>query len=99
MESIEAMKKGFKERCFQDTEDEIKKLVTEGIVGHVPYKGTLYEVANQLLGGLRFGMGYCGSANIEALHNAKFVKSTSWGMTESHQYDVAVTREASNYNR
>ncbi|MFT5749091.1 MAG: IMP dehydrogenase [Ancylomarina sp.] len=99
MGSIEAMEKGSKDRYFQDTEDDIKKLVPEGIVGRVPYKGTLYEVIYQLLGGLRAGMGYCGSANIEALHNAKFVRITASGMAESHPHDVAITREAPNYSR
>jgi len=99
MGSIEAMEKGSKDRYFQDAEDDIKKLVPEGIVGRVPYKGTLYEVIYQLLGGLRAGMGYCGSANIKALHNAKFVKITASGMAESHPHDVAITREAPNYSR
>ncbi|MDE5421305.1 IMP dehydrogenase [Ancylomarina sp. DW003] len=99
MGSIEAMEKGSKDRYFQDAEDDIKKLVPEGIVGRVPYKGTLYEVIYQLLGGLRAGMGYCGSANIRALHNAKFVKITASGMAESHPHDVAITREAPNYSR
>ncbi|MCZ4696244.1 IMP dehydrogenase [Ancylomarina euxinus] len=99
MGSIEAMEKGSKDRYFQSDEDDIKKLVPEGIVGRVPYKGTLYEVIYQLLGGLRAGMGYCGSANIEALHNAKFVKITASGMAESHPHDVAITREAPNYSR
>lgn len=99
MGSIEAMEKGSKDRYFQDAEDDIKKLVPEGIVGRVPYKGTLYEVIYQLLGGLRAGMGYCGSANIEALHKAKFVKITASGMAESHPHDVAITSEAPNYSR
>ncbi|RXQ96119.1 IMP dehydrogenase [Ancylomarina salipaludis] len=99
MGSIEAMEKGSKDRYFQDAEDDIKKLVPEGIVGRVPYKGTLYEVIYQLLGGLRAGMGYCGAANIDALHNAKFVKITASGMAESHPHDVAITREAPNYSR
>ncbi len=99
MGSIEAMEKGSKDRYFQDAEDDIKKLVPEGIVGRVPYKGTLYEVIYQLLGGLRAGMGYCGAANINALHDAKFVKITSSGMAESHPHDVAITREAPNYSR
>jgi len=99
MGSIEAMEKGSKDRYFQSDEDDIKKLVPEGIVGRVPYKGTLYEVIYQLLGGLRAGMGYCGSADIEALHNAKFVKITASGMAESHPHDVAITREAPNYSR
>ena len=99
MGSIEAMEQGSKDRYFQDAEDDIKKLVPEGIVGRVPYKGTLYEVIYQLLGGLRAGMGYCGSANIEALHNAKFVRITGSGMAESHPHDVVITREAPNYSR
>ncbi len=99
MGSIEAMEKGSKDRYFQDAEDDIKKLVPEGIVGRVPYKGTLYEVIYQLLGGLRAGMGYCGSASIDALHNAKFVRITASGMAESHPHDVAITREAPNYSR
>ena len=99
MGSIEAMEKGSKDRYFQDTEDDIKKLVPEGIVGRVPYKGTLYEVVYQLLGGLRAGMGYCGAANIKALHNAKFVRITASGMAESHPHDVTITREAPNYSR
>ncbi|MRT93160.1 IMP dehydrogenase [Ancylomarina sp. 16SWW S1-10-2] len=99
MGSIEAMEQGSKDRYFQDTEDDIKKLVPEGIVGRVPYKGTLYEVIYQLLGGLRAGMGYCGAANIKALHNAKFVRITSSGMAESHPHDVTITREAPNYSR
>ncbi|RUT73443.1 IMP dehydrogenase [Ancylomarina longa] len=99
MGSIEAMQKGSKDRYFQDAEDDIKKLVPEGIVARVPYKGTLYEVIYQLVGGLRAGMGYCGAANIEKLHDAKFVKITSSGMAESHPHDVAITREAPNYSR
>ncbi|PKQ65444.1 IMP dehydrogenase [Labilibaculum filiforme] len=99
MGSIEAMQQGSKDRYFQDTEDDIKKLVPEGIVARVPYKGTLYEVIYQLVGGLRAGMGYCGAANIDALHNAKFVKITASGMAESHPHDVAITREAPNYSR
>ncbi|MDM8160483.1 IMP dehydrogenase [Labilibaculum sp. K2S] len=99
MGSIEAMQQGSKDRYFQDAEDDIKKLVPEGIVARVPYKGTLYEVIYQLVGGLRAGMGYCGAPNIEALHNAKFVKITASGMAESHPHDVAITREAPNYSR
>ncbi|MPQ46080.1 IMP dehydrogenase [Marinifilum sp. N1E240] len=99
MGSVEAMQQGSKDRYFQDAEDDIKKLVPEGIVARVPYKGTLYEVIYQLIGGLRAGMGYCGSANIEQLHNAKFVKITASGMAESHPHDVAITREAPNYSR
>ncbi|MBN2596510.1 MAG: IMP dehydrogenase [Marinifilaceae bacterium] len=99
MGSIEAMQQGSKDRYFQDAEDDIKKLVPEGIVARVPYKGTLYEVIYQLVGGLRAGMGYCGAPNIKALHNAKFVKITASGMAESHPHDVAITREAPNYSR
>jgi len=99
MGSVEAMQHGSKDRYFQDAEDDIKKLVPEGIVARVPYKGTLYEVIYQLIGGLRAGMGYCGSASIEDLHNAKFVKITASGMAESHPHDVAITREAPNYSR
>ncbi len=99
MGSVEAMQQGSKDRYFQDTEEDIKKLVPEGIVARVPYKGTLYEVIYQLIGGLRAGMGYCGAANINQLHNAKFVKITDSGMTESHPHDVAITREAPNYSR
>jgi len=99
MGSIEAMQKGSKDRYFQDAEDDIKKLVPEGIVARVPYKGTLYEVIYQLVGGLRAGMGYCGAPNIDKLHDAKFVKITSSGMAESHPHDVAITREAPNYSR
>ncbi|NOU59432.1 IMP dehydrogenase [Marinifilum caeruleilacunae] len=99
MGSVEAMQQGSKDRYFQDAEDDIKKLVPEGIVARVPYKGTLYEVIYQLIGGLRAGMGYCGSASIEDLHNAKFVKITASGMAESHPHDVAITREAPNYSR
>ena len=99
MGSVEAMQQGSKDRYFQDAEDDIKKLVPEGIVARVPYKGTLYEVIYQLVGGLRAGMGYCGSANIDELHEAKFVKITASGMTESHPHDVAITREAPNYSR
>ncbi|MCT4602642.1 MAG: IMP dehydrogenase [Marinifilum sp.] len=99
MGSVEAMQQGSKDRYFQDAEDDIKKLVPEGIVARVPYKGTLYEVIYQLIGGLRAGMGYCGSASIEELHGAKFVKITASGMAESHPHDVAITREAPNYSR
>lgn len=99
MGSIEAMQQGSKDRYFQDAEDDIKKLVPEGIVARVPYKGTLYEVIYQLVGGLRAGMGYCGAPDIKQLHNAKFVKITASGMAESHPHDVAITREAPNYSR
>lgn len=99
MGSIEAMQKGSKDRYFQDTEDDISKLVPEGIAARVPYKGTLAEVTYQLIGGLRAGMGYCGTKNIQELHQAKFVKITNSGIIESHPHDVAITREAPNYSR
>ncbi|QKG79436.1 IMP dehydrogenase [Tenuifilum thalassicum] len=99
MGSLDAMQKGSKDRYFQDVEDDIKKLVPEGIVARVPYKGTLSEVFYQLIGGLRAGMGYCGAPNLEALKNAKFVRITNAGIIESHPHDVAITREAPNYSR
>ena len=99
MGSIEAMHQGSKDRYFQDMEDDIKKLVPEGIEARVPYKGTLSEVVYQLVGGLRAGMGYCGANSIEALHNAKFVRITNSGIEESHPHDVTITREAPNYSR
>lgn len=99
MGSIEAMQKGSKDRYFQANEDDISKLVPEGIAARVPYKGTLAEVTYQLIGGLRAGMGYCGTANMEELHEAKFVKITNSGIQESHPHDVAITREAPNYSR
>jgi len=99
MGSIEAMQKGSKDRYFQDVEDDISKLVPEGISARVPFKGNLREVIYQMIGGLRAGMGYCGAANIADLHNAKFVRITSSGMTESHPHDVTITREAPNYSR
>lgn len=99
MGSLEAMQKGSKDRYFQDMEEDIKKLVPEGIVAQVPYKGTLSEVVYQLLGGLRSGMGYCGAKDIEALRAAKFVKITSAGLAENHPHDVTITREAPNYSR
>ena len=99
MGSLEAMQKGSKDRYFQDMEEDIKKLVPEGIVAQVPYKGTLSEVVYQLLGGLRAGMGYCGAKDIEALRAAKFVKITSAGLAEHHPHDVTITREAPNYSR
>jgi len=99
MGSIEAMQKGSRDRYFQDMEEDIKKLVPEGIEARVPYKGTLSEVVYLLIGGLRAGMGYCGAANIEALHNAKFVRITNSGIEESHPHDVTITREAPNYSR
>ncbi|MFA6950498.1 MAG: IMP dehydrogenase [Lentimicrobiaceae bacterium] len=99
MGSIEAMQKGSKDRYFQDEEDDIKKLVPEGIVGRVPYKGTLSEVVHQMVGGLKAGMGYTGSATIEQLQKAVFIKITPAGATESHPHDVTITREAPNYSR
>ncbi len=99
MGSIEAMHEGSKDRYFQDAEDDIKKLVPEGIVGRVPFKGTLAEVMNQYIGGLRAGMGYTGSKNISALQKAKFVRITNAGMKESHVHDVVITKEAPNYSR
>lgn len=99
MGSLEAMQKGSKDRYFQDAEDDVKKLVPEGIAARVPYKGMLSEVVYQLLGGLRSGMGYCGAATIEQLKRAKFVKITHAGILESHPHDVAITREAPNYSR
>jgi IMP dehydrogenase len=99
MGSIEAMEDGSKDRYFQDVEDDIKKLVPEGISGRVPFKGSVSEVLYQLVGGLRAGMGYCGAKNLEKLKNAKFVKITTAGVTESHPHDVSITREAPNYSR
>lgn len=100
MGSVEAMQKGSKDRYFQDVEDDIKKLVPEGIVGRVPYKGELFESMNQFIGGLRAGMGYCGTKDIEALkNNAQFVKITSAGIHESHPHNVTITKEAPNYSR
>lgn len=98
MGSIEAMQKGSKDRYFQDMEDDIKKLVPEGIAARVPYKGTLYEVLYQLIGGLRAGMGYCGARNIEMLQQAKFTRISNAGVLESHPHDVTITREAPNYS-
>ncbi len=100
MGSVEAMKQGSKDRYFQDVEDDIKKLVPEGIVGRVPYKGDLYESMHQFIGGLRAGMGYCGAADIAALkENGRFVKITSSGIHESHPHDVTITKESPNYSR
>ncbi len=99
MGSLEAMEVGSKDRYFQDVEDDIKKLVPEGISGRVPFKGLVSEVLFQMVGGLRAGMGYCGAKNIEALKKARFVKITAAGVTESHPHDVAITREAPNYSR
>ncbi|MFO7655512.1 MAG: IMP dehydrogenase [Bacteroidales bacterium] len=99
MGSIEAMQQGSGDRYFQDSDEDAKKLVPEGIVARVPYKGLLSEVIFQLIGGLRAGMGYCGAKNIEALWDAKFVRITNSGLFESHPHDVSITREAPNYSR
>ena len=100
MGSIEAMESGSKDRYFQDVEDDVKKLVPEGIVGRVPYKGEVNEVMYQFIGGLRAGMGYCGAKNINELkEKGTFVRITSSGIAESHPHDVTITREAPNYSR
>jgi IMP dehydrogenase len=99
MGSLEAMEQGSADRYFQGGVKETKKLVPEGIAARVPYKGTLYEVIYQLVGGLRAGMGYCGAASIQKLHNAKFTRITNAGVAESHPHDVAITSEAPNYSR
>jgi len=93
------MELGSKDRYFQDVEDDVKKLVPEGIEGRVPYKGTLAEVMVQYIGGLRAGMGYCGAASIEILQNASFVKITAAGVHESHPHDITITKESPNYSR
>jgi len=99
MGSIDAMQLGSKDRYFQDTEDDIKKLVPEGIVGRVSFKGGLSEVMYQLVGGLRAGMGYCGAKDIKTLQKkAKFVRITNSGIEESHPHDVIITKEAPNYS-
>lgn len=99
MGSVEAMEAGSKDRYFQSEKVDSSKFVPEGIVARVPYKGTLSETVYQLTGGLRSGMGYCGAKDIEALHNAKFTKITSAGVTENHPHDVTITKEAPNYSR
>lgn len=99
MGSVEAMQEGSKDRYFQDVEDDIKKLVPEGIVGRVPFKGSVQEVMYQYIGGLRAGMGYCGAKNIKALQRAQFVRITNAGMQESHPHDVMITKESPNYSR
>ncbi|MCL4122196.1 UNVERIFIED_CONTAM: hypothetical protein GTU68_002451 [Idotea baltica] len=100
MGSVEAMKQGSKDRYFQDVEDDIKKLVPEGIVGRVPYKGELYESIHQFIGGLRAGMGYCGAKDVQALkETGQFVKITASGINESHPHDVTITKESPNYSR
>jgi IMP dehydrogenase len=100
MGSVEAMKEGSKDRYFQDVEDDIKKLVPEGIVGRVPYKGELFESIHQFIGGLRAGMGYCGAKDIDTLkETGRFVKITASGINESHPHDVMITKESPNYSR
>ena len=99
MGSVEAMEEGSKDRYFQDAEDDIKKLVPEGIVGRVPFKGSVAEVLYQMTGGLKAGMGYCGAGKIEKLQEAKFVKISGAGVAESHPHDIHITREAPNYSR
>ena len=98
MGSIEAMQQGSKDRYFQDAEDDVKKLVPEGISGRVPFKGKLAEVMYQVIGGIRAGMGYCGAPTVNKLKGAKFVRITSAGVRESHPHDVSITREAPNYS-
>jgi IMP dehydrogenase len=99
MGSIEAMKDGSKDRYFQDAEEEIAKLVPEGIVGNVAYKGALSEIIYQQVGGLRAGMGYCGAKSIEELQTASFIKISNSGIRESHPHDISITKEAPNYSR
>jgi IMP dehydrogenase len=99
MGSLEAMENGSKDRYFQSETRDVKKLVPEGIAGRVPYKGTVQEVIYQLSGGLRSGMGYCGAADIEHLHDAKFTRITNAGVMESHPHDISITSEAPNYSR
>ena len=99
MGSVEAMQQGSKDRYFQDVEDDAKKLVPEGISGRVPYKGNLDEVMNQIIGGIRAGMGYCGAKDIESLKGAPFVRISNAGVLESHPHDVSITREAPNYSK
>ena len=98
MGSIEAMQQGSKDRYFQDAEDDVKKLVPEGISGRVPFKGKLAEVMYQVIGGIRAGMGYCGAPTVNKLKGSKFVRITSAGVRESHPHDVSITREAPNYS-
>ena len=100
MGSVEAMQHGSKDRYFQDVEDDIKKLVPEGIVGRVPYKGELQESMHQFIGGLRAGMGYCGAKDIATLkETGRFVRITASGIAESHPHNVTITKEAPNYSR
>lgn len=99
MGSIGAMTQGSSDRYFQDVEDDIKKLVPEGIEGRVAFKGSLKEVAQQYTGGLRAGMGYCGAKDLAALKEASFIKITNAGMRESHAHDIEITKEAPNYSK
>jgi len=99
MGSLGAMQQGSKDRYFQDVEEDIKKLVPEGIEGRVAYRGTLAEVMVQYTGGLRAGMGYCGAKNVEELQEAQFVKITAAGVSESHPHDITITKESPNYTR
>ena len=99
MGSVEAMQKGSKDRYFQDSENDSKKLVPEGISGRVPYKGNLEEVIHQIIGGIRAGMGYCGAKDIDALKGAPFVRISNAGVLESHPHDITITREAPNYSK
>lgn len=99
MGSIEAMKDGSKDRYFQDAEEEIAKLVPEGIVGSVPFKGSLAEVIYQYVGGLKAGMGYCGAKTVKGLQGAKFTRISNAGIRESHPHDITITKEAPNYSR
>ena len=99
MGSIDAMQEGSKDRYFQGNQTDNKKLVPEGIVGRVAYKGMLSEVVHQMMGGLRAGMGYIGSKSIKDLNNSNFIKITGAGVVESHPHDVTITREAPNYSR
>lgn len=98
MGSVEAMGEGSKDRYFQDTEDDVKKLVPEGIVGRVPFKGKVSEIVYQMVGGLKAGMGYCGVSDITSLQKAEFVKITSAGVRESHPHDIMIQKEAPNYS-
>lgn len=99
MGSIDAMKQGSKDRYFQDAEDDVQKLVPEGIVGRVDYKGTLSEVMHQMIGGLKSGMGYCGAHDIQKMQKAQFIQITAAGVVESHPHDISITREAPNYSQ
>ena len=98
MGSVEAMQSGSKDRYFKDVEDDIKKLVPEGIIARVPFQGSLDEVLHQLTGGIRAGMGYCCAKNIEMLQHAKFIRITNSGIQESHPHDVTITSESPNYS-